>query len=205
VRSCPLRIKKSYVDSVWRVTFSGEFVRNILTGVLCSSGFLFTVQLIIFENDCLWVVASYNLVDVYLLFRGHPHDRRSKHLWNVIKLLTYYTVLQIRRQPSSYWPPWELEILPVNLFLPDLNLMYHTGNGGLFLRIILNFCCRYGHFYMPTILQPGAQRGLSWVGSPGGYQRGACSHSNTVRTYSRYLPYPFVLESKRMFLFGVTS
>jgi hypothetical protein len=39
-------------------------------------------------------------------------DGGSKDLWNVGKLLPDYTALQPRRQPSSYSPPWEPQILP---------------------------------------------------------------------------------------------
>jgi hypothetical protein len=40
-----------------------------------------------------------------------PDDGGSKDLWNVGKLLPDYTALQPRRQPSSYSPPWEPQIL----------------------------------------------------------------------------------------------
>jgi hypothetical protein len=36
----------------------------------------------------------------------------SKHLWNVGKLLPYYTAQQTRRHPSLYSPPWKPEIPP---------------------------------------------------------------------------------------------
>jgi hypothetical protein len=67
-----------------------------------------------------WVVVPCRLVEVYHRFRGpcclhhqgdHPDDGGSKDLWNVVKLLPDYTVLQPRRQPSSYSPPWEPQIL----------------------------------------------------------------------------------------------
>jgi hypothetical protein len=41
----------------------------------------------------------------------HADDGGSKDLWNVGKLLPDYTALQPRRQPSSYSPPWEPQIL----------------------------------------------------------------------------------------------
>jgi hypothetical protein len=68
----------------------------------------------------LWVVEPCSLVEVYQRIRGpcclhHQGDRRddggSKDLWNVGKLLPDYTVLQPRRQPSSYSSPWEPQIL----------------------------------------------------------------------------------------------
>jgi hypothetical protein len=69
-----------------------------------------------------WVVAPCSLVEIYQHFRdpcclhhqgsGHHHgDGGSKYLWNVGKLLPDYTVLQPRRQPSSYSPLWEPQIL----------------------------------------------------------------------------------------------
>jgi hypothetical protein len=59
-----------------------------------------------------WVVAPCSLVEVCQHFRGHrPDDGGSKDLRNVGKLLPDYTVLQPRRQPSSYSPPWESQIL----------------------------------------------------------------------------------------------
>jgi hypothetical protein len=66
------------------------------------------------------VVALCSLVEVYQHFRcpcclhhqgDHPDDGGSKDLWNVGKLLPDYTALQSRRQPSSYSPPWEPQIL----------------------------------------------------------------------------------------------
>jgi hypothetical protein len=53
-----------------------------------------------------WIVAPCSLVGDH-----RPDDGGSKHLWNVGKLLSDYTVLQPRRQPSSYSPPWEPQIL----------------------------------------------------------------------------------------------
>jgi hypothetical protein len=46
-------------------------------------------------------------------------DGGSKDLWNVGKLLPDYTVLQPRRQPSSYSPPWEPQILTKPKFMRD--------------------------------------------------------------------------------------
>jgi hypothetical protein len=63
-----------------------------------------------------WVVAPCSLVEINQRFRGpcclvRPDDGDSKDLWNVGKFLPDYTVLQPRRQPSSYSPPWEPQIL----------------------------------------------------------------------------------------------
>jgi hypothetical protein len=49
-----------------------------------------------------WVVAPCS---------DRPDDGGSKDLWNVGTTLPDYTVLQPRRQPSSYSPPWEPQIL----------------------------------------------------------------------------------------------
>jgi hypothetical protein len=69
------------------------------------------------------VVALCSLVKVYRRFRDtccshhqgdgshHPDDGGSKYLWNVSKRLPDYTVLQTRRQPSSYSQPSERQIL----------------------------------------------------------------------------------------------
>jgi hypothetical protein len=65
-----------------------------------------------------WVVAPCSLVGVYQLFRG-PYclhrqvddDGGSKDILNVGKILPDYTALQLRRQPSSYSPPWEPQIM----------------------------------------------------------------------------------------------
>jgi hypothetical protein len=57
-----------------------------------------------YEDGCLWVVAPCSMVEVCQRFRGpcclhHQGDR--KDLWNVGKLLSDYTALQPRRQPST--------------------------------------------------------------------------------------------------------
>jgi hypothetical protein len=54
-----------------------------------------------------WVVAPCSLV----VRAMSPDDGGSKDLWNVSKLLPDYTALQPRRQPFSYSPPWEPQIL----------------------------------------------------------------------------------------------
>jgi hypothetical protein len=45
-----------------------------------------------------------------------PDDGGSKDLWNAGKLLPHYTALQPRRQPYSYSPPWEPQILLLYLY-----------------------------------------------------------------------------------------
>jgi hypothetical protein len=68
-----------------------------------------------------WVVSPCSLVEVYQRFRGscclhHQGDRG--------KLLPDYTVLQPRRQQSSYPPPWEPQILQTSINLKKkLDLM----------------------------------------------------------------------------------
>jgi hypothetical protein len=44
-------------------------------------------------------------------FTHRPDDGGSKDLWNVGKLLPDYTALQPRKQPSSFSPRWEPQIL----------------------------------------------------------------------------------------------
>jgi hypothetical protein len=57
-----------------------------------------------------WIVTQYE--DGCLLLSTHcPDDGGNKYLWNYGKLLPDYMVLQPRRQPSSYSPPWESQIL----------------------------------------------------------------------------------------------
>jgi hypothetical protein len=63
-----------------------------------------------------WVVAPCSLIELYRRFRG-PDDGGSKDLWNVGKLLPDYRALQPRRQPSSYSPPWEPQILLIVMLL----------------------------------------------------------------------------------------
>jgi hypothetical protein len=41
----------------------------------------------------------------------HPNDGGSTELWNVGKPIPVYTMLQHRRQPSSYSPPWAPQII----------------------------------------------------------------------------------------------
>jgi hypothetical protein len=48
---------------------------------------------------------------VLLMITHRPDDGGSTDLWNVGKLLPDYTALQPRRQPSSYSPSWEPQIL----------------------------------------------------------------------------------------------
>jgi hypothetical protein len=81
---------------------------QVLSAVL---DFTFFIKLTAF-----WDVAPCNLVEVCRRFRDRcclhrPDDGGSKYLWNVDKLLPDYTVLQPRRQQSSYSPPWEPQIL----------------------------------------------------------------------------------------------
>jgi hypothetical protein len=60
-----------------------------------------------------WVVVPFSLVGPCCLHHqgDRPDDGDSKDLWNVGKLLPDYTALQPGRQPSSYSPPWEPQIL----------------------------------------------------------------------------------------------
>jgi hypothetical protein len=64
-----------------------------------------------------WALAPCSLVEVNQRFRGpcrlhhQGDDGGSKDLWKVGKLLPDYTAPKPRRQPSSYSPPWEPQIL----------------------------------------------------------------------------------------------
>jgi hypothetical protein len=66
-----------------------------------------------------WVVAPCCLVELYRYLgpfpsarlTHRPDDGGSNDLWNVGITLPDYTVLQPRRQPSSYSPPWKPQIL----------------------------------------------------------------------------------------------
>jgi hypothetical protein len=78
---------------------------------------------------CVTTLILWNLIDL-------SDDGGSMDLWNAGKLTAVYTALQPRRQPSSYSPPWEpqviLEQIPVTVFkkvcqqLPLLVTMIHT-------------------------------------------------------------------------------
>jgi hypothetical protein len=61
-----------------------------------------------FEDCCLLGCST-------VIAGDRPDDGGSKDLWNVGKLLLDYTVLEPRRQPSSYSPPWEPQILLIQL------------------------------------------------------------------------------------------
>jgi hypothetical protein len=63
-----------------------------------------------------WVVAPCSLPEVCQRFRG---PSPSSGLWNAGKLLSVYTALQPRRQPSSYSPPWEPQIVQVQVLVQE--------------------------------------------------------------------------------------
>jgi hypothetical protein len=67
-----------------------------------------------------WIVAPCSLVEVYRRFRGPC----CLDLWNVGKLLPDYTALQPRRQPSSYSPLWDPQILHLGGSFQTLKLHY---------------------------------------------------------------------------------
>jgi hypothetical protein len=89
-----------------------------------------------------WVVVPCSLVDVYRRFGGtwclhhqrdRPDDGGSKYVWNVGKRLSDYTMLQPRRQPFSYSPPWE----PQSYFwriLPAFRNFFRYLVGGMYLH-----------------------------------------------------------------------
>jgi hypothetical protein len=54
-----------------------------------------------------------------------PDDGGSKDLWNFGKPVPDYTALQPRRQPSSYSPPWEPQML---LTLQCFHVEHMVGN-----------------------------------------------------------------------------
>jgi hypothetical protein len=69
-----------------------------------------------------WVVAPCSLVEVYQRFRGPcclHHQGDESYL-----LLPDYTALQPRRQPSSYSPPWEPQILQFTSDLLSVHAVY---------------------------------------------------------------------------------
>jgi hypothetical protein len=59
---------------------------------------------------------------------NHADDGGSKYLWNVGKILLDYTVLQPKRQPSSYSLLWEPEILPTAQINSIYFVTMHMGN-----------------------------------------------------------------------------
>jgi hypothetical protein len=88
---------------------------------VCSASYIQNSMLIetnmLMKMAVFWVVAPCSLVEVHQRFRSlrclhhQGDDGGSKDLWNVGKLLPDYMALQHRRQPSSYSPPWEPQIL----------------------------------------------------------------------------------------------
>jgi hypothetical protein len=59
----------------------------------------------------------------------------SKDLWNAGKLLPDYTALQPRKQPSSYSPPWEPQILH-NMFCFYVGAMFISHIEGFEKRVL---------------------------------------------------------------------
>jgi hypothetical protein len=58
-------------------------------------------------------------------YTHRPDDAGSKYLWNVGELVLDYTALQPRRQPSSYSPPWEPQILQLLFLTPNFRLHWN--------------------------------------------------------------------------------
>jgi hypothetical protein len=80
-----------------------------------------------------WVVVPCSLVDIYQHFRGacclhHQDDGGSKDLWNSGKLVPDYMTLQSRRQPSSYSPPWEIQIRLILCNIKEAYLSFRHQN-----------------------------------------------------------------------------
>jgi hypothetical protein len=77
-------------------------------------------EMTLFEDGCLLGCSAVQSIEVYQCFtgafclhhQGDDDDGDSKYLWNVGKLLPDYTALQLRRQPSSFSPPWKPQIRP---------------------------------------------------------------------------------------------
>jgi hypothetical protein len=97
------------------VPLPSRFSSNMLHIFLISACVLHTLPTSTFlKMAVFWVVAPRSLVEVYrrsLLPSSSPWWWVSKDLWNVGRLLPDCTALQTRRQPSSYSPPWEPQIL----------------------------------------------------------------------------------------------
>jgi hypothetical protein len=80
-------------------------------------------------------LGNMNLYNYNISFNkeNRPDDGGSKDLRNVGKLLPGYTVLQPRRQPSSYSPLWKLQILQSRKSSTHLKTDIHRlHNAGMF-------------------------------------------------------------------------
>jgi hypothetical protein len=83
-----------------------------------------------------WFAAPCSLVDVYLCFRGacrlhhQGDDACSKHIWNADKFLPDCMAQQRGKRPSSYSPPWELD-LTLGLFILAERLPTKTGQSAI--------------------------------------------------------------------------
>jgi hypothetical protein len=107
----------------WLITRSLWSQHQIITDIKFAHKVTINMKMAVF-----WVVSPCILVEIYQRFRGpcclhhqgdetRPDDGSSKVLWNVGKFLPDYTALQPRRQPSSYQPPWEPQVLlTINIF-----------------------------------------------------------------------------------------
>jgi hypothetical protein len=108
--------------------------------------------------------ASLSNVDLVSLVSRHavswclcPDDRGSTDLWNVGKLIPFYTALQPTRQLSSYSLPWEPQVThtPTSVWTPGfINacptsrlclLSRYTGTVPPFFPVRVRRCCRSVH------------------------------------------------------------
>jgi hypothetical protein len=71
----------------------------------CYFKFLVVLHALAWAKDTLWARPC-----LHVCRDDHPGDGGNKHLWNVGNILPDYTALQLRRQKSTYSPPWEPEI-----------------------------------------------------------------------------------------------
>jgi hypothetical protein len=113
----PLNFKKQkvhyYTEQI--IIIQSQFLLLLLTclypGLLKWSFHSSSMLHVNMKMAVFWVVVPCSL----------PDDGGSKDLWNVGKTLPDYTVLQPRRQPSSYSPPWKPQILHVNTLINPRN------------------------------------------------------------------------------------
>jgi hypothetical protein len=96
-----------------------------------------------------WVVTPCSLVEVYQRFRGPSclHHQGDEY---VGKLLPDYTTLQPRRQPYSYSPPWEHQIL-LSIVLSN---MYNVLFSYACILIGQVFICRYIFMVIYSFVPP---------------------------------------------------
>jgi hypothetical protein len=134
----------------------------------CKSLFLHRPQS--FERSSLKVLCRSACQEIHHHHHHHPpftpgNPSLHWHVLNVGKLLPDYTVLQPRRQQSSYSPPWEPQILLMFSTVRQWPLSYQRNRRSR--RPSAKFCNMLSSFFYDGLLlsQPTVNWGcaLSWL------------------------------------------